>query len=54
MDVTEAEKAVKEAVVALDKAAQKGVIHKRNASRRKGRLMHQLAQAKSAAQAPKQ
>lgn len=35
--------AILEAVRALDKAAQKGVIHKNNAARRKGRLMKQLA-----------
>lgn len=35
--------AVLEAIRALDKAAQKGVIHKNNAARRKGRLMKQLA-----------
>ncbi len=34
---------VREAVRALDKAASKGVIHKNNASRRKSRLMKQLA-----------
>jgi small subunit ribosomal protein S20 len=32
-----------EAVSALDKAAQKGVIHKNNAARRKSRLMKKLA-----------
>ena len=32
-----------DAVKALDKAAAKGVIHKNNASRRKGRLMTRLA-----------
>lgn len=31
------------AVSALDKAAQKGVLHKKNAARRKSRLMKQLA-----------
>jgi len=31
------------AISALDKAAQKGAIHKRNAARRKGRLMKHLA-----------
>jgi len=35
--------AVLGAVSALDKAAEKGVIHKNNAARRKGRLMKQLA-----------
>ena len=38
----EARKAVKEAQAALDKAAQKGVIHKNKAARRKSRLMEQL------------
>lgn len=32
-----------DAVSALDKAAQKGVIHKNNAARRKSRLMKRLA-----------
>jgi len=32
-----------DAVRALDRAASKGVLHKRNAARRKGRLMRQLA-----------
>jgi small subunit ribosomal protein S20 len=32
------------AISALDKAAEKGIIHKNNAARRKGRLMHRLAQ----------
>jgi small subunit ribosomal protein S20 len=31
------------AISALDRAAQKGVIHKNNAARRKSRLMKQLA-----------
>ncbi|MDP3721095.1 MAG: 30S ribosomal protein S20, partial [Anaerolineaceae bacterium] len=31
---------------ALDKAAQKGVLHKNNAARRKGRLMKLLATKK--------
>lgn len=35
--------AVLNAISALDKAAEKGVIHKNNASRRKGRLMKRLA-----------
>ena len=33
--------AVQSAVVALDKAAQKGAIHRKNASRRKSRLVKQ-------------
>ena len=36
--------AVRLAVSALDKAAEKGVIHKNNAARRKSRLMKHLAQ----------
>ncbi len=35
--------AVLAAISALDKAAEKGVIHKNNAARRKGRLMKHLA-----------
>ena len=35
--------AVKIAISALDKAAQKGVIHKNNAARRKSRLIKKLA-----------
>ncbi len=32
-----------QAISALDKAAEKGVLHKNNAARRKGRLMRRLA-----------
>ncbi len=32
------------AISALDKAAEKGIIHKNNAARRKGRLMRRLAE----------
>ena len=35
-------KAIREAASALDKAAQKGVIHPNNAARRKSRLMKRL------------
>ncbi|MGB7342493.1 MAG: 30S ribosomal protein S20 [Phototrophicaceae bacterium] len=42
-DVSEAEAKVREAIRDLDKAASRGIIHKRNAARRKGRLMQQLA-----------
>lgn len=42
-DAEEAKTAVLQAISALDKAAEKGVIHKNNASRRKGRLMKRLA-----------
>ena len=38
-----AREATDAAVKALDKAAAKGVIHKNNASRRKGRLMTRLS-----------
>jgi small subunit ribosomal protein S20 len=46
-EIDAAEKAVKDAVIALDKAAQKGAIHKKNASRRKSRIMKTLHKAKS-------
>ncbi len=42
----EAEEMARQAASALDKAAQKGIIHQNNAARRKGRLMHQLNQAR--------
>jgi small subunit ribosomal protein S20 len=45
----EAEVAAKEAYSTLDKAARKRIIHPRNASRRKGRLMAALSVARSAA-----
>jgi len=37
--VEEAQEAIRQAYSALDKAAEKGVIHKNNAARRKARLM---------------
>lgn len=40
--VQTAETATKLAIQDLDKAASKGIIHKRNAARRKSRLMKQL------------
>jgi small subunit ribosomal protein S20 len=40
----ESQAAVRQAISALDKAAQKGVIHKNNAARRKARLMKMLNQ----------
>jgi small subunit ribosomal protein S20 len=46
--VAEADQALQEAVSALDKAAEKGVIHKNNAARRKARLMIALNKAKAA------
>ena len=45
---------VRRAISALDKAAEKGVLHPNNASRRKARLMSALAKlAPAAAPAPK-
>jgi small subunit ribosomal protein S20 len=45
----EAEAMSTRAVSILDKAARKGIIHPRNASRRKSRLMKALAKAQRAA-----
>jgi small subunit ribosomal protein S20 len=45
----EAREAVRRAASALDKAAEKGIIHKNNAARRKSRLMRQLNQMDRAA-----
>ena len=47
-DLEEAREVTMLALQALDRAAQKGVIHRNNASRRKSRLMHQLNQARQA------
>jgi len=41
----EARDAVRAAVSALDKAAEKGILHKNNAARRKSRLMRELNRA---------
>jgi small subunit ribosomal protein S20 len=38
-----AAQATKVAISALDKAAEKGILHKNNAARRKSRLMKRLA-----------
>lgn len=46
-DLDGAELAVKQAVVALDRATKSGAIHANNAARRKSRIMKQLHQAKS-------
>ncbi len=48
-ELEEAEVMARQAISALDKAAQKGVIHKNNAARRKSRLMHNLNQARGQA-----
>ena len=45
-DFEEAEAMAREAASALDKAAQKGIIHKNRAARSKSRLMKQLQQAR--------
>lgn len=45
----EAREAVRAAISALDRAAEKGVIHKNNAARRKSRLMQRLNQLERAA-----
>jgi small subunit ribosomal protein S20 len=42
----EAEVSAQEALIALDRAAEKGVIHKNNAARRKSRLMRHLNKAR--------
>lgn len=42
-EVEDAVKATRQAISALDKAAEKGVLHRNNAARRKSRLMKRLA-----------
>ena len=49
----ETKESILKAISALDKAAEKGVIHKNNAARRKGRLMKKLALFASGASAAK-
>ena len=44
-DIEAAESMAQLAASALDKAARKGILHRRNVSRRKGRLMKALAAA---------
>jgi small subunit ribosomal protein S20 len=46
----EAEETLRQAASSLDRAARKGILHPRNAARRKGRLMAALAAARSAAE----
>ncbi|MBI5305077.1 MAG: 30S ribosomal protein S20 [Chloroflexi bacterium] len=48
-NAADSEKAVKQAIRALDQAAQKGIIKKNNAARRKSRLLKKL----NALRAPK-
>ena len=49
-DADAADQAVRDAVVALDKAAQKGALHPNNAMRRKSRIMKQLNKARNPSQ----
>jgi small subunit ribosomal protein S20 len=44
-DLEAAELMSRKAASTLDKAARKGIVHKRNASRRKSRLMKELSLA---------
>lgn len=44
-ELEEAQKTVAQAIRALDKAAQKGILHRNNTARRKSRLMRKLNQA---------
>ena len=46
-DLAGAESEITSAISALDRAAQKGVIHRNNASRRKARLTQTLNKAKA-------
>ena len=46
-NVENSEKAVYAALSALDRASQKGILHKNNAARRKSRLMKRLADLKA-------
>ena len=51
-EVESAAEATRQAVSLLDKAAEKGVIHRGNAARRKSRLMRALQQAQTQAEQP--
>ena len=46
-ELDSAQAAVLDAISALDKAAEKGIIHPNNAARRKSRLMKKLNQAQA-------
>lgn len=50
-DLAMAQQLLQKAISALDKAAEKGVIHRNNAARRKSRLMRAFNQAMKQAQA---
>ena len=45
-EVAEAENAVRDALVALDRAVQKGILHKNNVNRRKSRMAVRLNKMK--------
>ena len=45
-DVAEAESTVRDALVALDRAVQKGILHKNNVTRRKSRMAVRLNKMK--------
>ena len=47
-DVDEAEIAVRAALITLDRAVQKGILHKNNVNRRKSRMAAQLNKMKAA------
>jgi small subunit ribosomal protein S20 len=47
-----AQQAVAAAISALDKAAEKGVIHPKNAARRKSRLLKKLNEAQALPSSP--
>ncbi|MBU2536189.1 MAG: 30S ribosomal protein S20 [Chloroflexi bacterium] len=46
-EMESAQEAVAETIKALDRAAEKGIIHSKNAARRKSRLMKKLNQAQA-------
>jgi small subunit ribosomal protein S20 len=48
-EMEDAQVAVANAIKALDRAAQQGIIHKNNAARRKSRLVRSLNEAQKAA-----
>jgi len=50
-ELEEAKVAVAQATRALDKAAERGIIHKNNAARRKSRIVRHLKRALQAAEA---
>ena len=47
-DVSEAETAVRDALSTMDRAAQKGILHKNNVNRRKSRIAVRLNKMKAA------